>query len=273
MNTFPAHETRPVRRTLLVGFGKLGARLAPSLIADGSEVFALRRSASDLPAGVIGIEADVASPSPVELPAIDSLVVTLPPGEGVDAYRVALGHIVRALPAIPERTVFVSSTGVFAGEKPDHVLTERTVPHPQTERAQAIRDGELAAQELLSAVVLRPAGIYGPGRDFLIRRVRDHAEVDHRRWTNRIHESDLVRTIDMLLRMASPPVLLHAVDEEPVRLGEVVTYIADLLGVEPPPDAGAHRDSGHVLDGALLRRVVGPLEFPSFRSGYDAMHR
>jgi len=215
--------------------------------------------------------AEVAHGDPVPAPERRQPVARLVVGD--DAYRVALGHLARALPAIPERTVFVSSTGVFAGEEPDRVLTERTVPHPQTERARAIRDGELAAQELLSAVVLRPAGIYGPGRDFLIRRVRDHAEVDYRRWTNRIHESDLVRTIDTLLRMASPPVLLHAVDEEPVRLGEVVTYIADLLGVEPPPDAGAHRDSGHVLDGALLRRVVGPLEFPSFRSGYDAMHR
>ncbi|MFK0400850.1 hypothetical protein ACIQTT_00820 [Microbacterium sp. NPDC090225] len=271
MDTFPAHETRPIRRTLLVGFGKLGARLAPSLIAAGSEVFALRRSASALPAGVIGIEADVASPVLVALPSVDSLVITLPPGEGFDAYRRALGHLARALPAIPERTVFVSSTGVFAGEGPGHVLTERTVPHPQTERAQAIRDGELAAQELLSAVVLRPAGIYGPGRDFLIRRVREHAEVDYRRWTNRIHESDLVRTIDTLLRMPSPPALLHAVDEEPVRLGEVVSYIASSLGMEAPPDAGAGADSGHVLDGSLLRRVLGGLEFPSFRAGYDAM--
>lgn len=271
MDTSPAVETRPVRRTLIVGFGKLGARLAPSLIADGGEVFALRRSASALPAGVVGIVADVASPLPGALPAVDSLVVTLPPGEGVDAYRTALGHIARALPAIPERTVFVSSTGVFAGEGPDRVLTERTVPHPQTERALAIRDGELAAQELLSALVLRPAGIYGPGRDFLVRRVRDHAEVDYRRWTNRIHESDLVRAIITLLRMTSPPAILHAVDEEPVLLGDVVRYIASLQGVEPPPDAGAGRDSGHVLDGALLRRVIGPLDFPSFRSGYDTM--
>lgn len=273
MDTFPVHETRPIRRALLVGFGKLGARLAPSLIAAGSEVFALRRSASDLPAGVRGIEADVASPLPVALPSVDSLVITLPPGEGVDAYRRALGHLARALPTIPERTVFVSSTGVFAGEGPDRVLTEHTVPQPRTERALAIRDGELAAQELFSAVVLRPAGIYGPGRDFLIRRVRDHAEVDYRRWTNRIHESDLVGAIDTILRMATPPALVHAVDEEPVRLGEVVTYIAELLGVEPPPDAGAERDSGHVLDGALLRRLVGPLEFPTFRSGYAAMRR
>ena len=53
----------------------------------------------------------------------------------------------------------------------------------------------------------------------------------------------------------------------------VVDAIAELLGVEPPPDAGAERDSGHVLDGALLRRLVGPLEFPTFRSGYDAMRR
>lgn len=266
-----AQPSRPVNRALLVGYGKLGSRLAASLTADGTEVFALRRTTSELPAGVSGITADVSFPLTAELPAVDSMVVTLPPGERVDGYRRVLRHLADALPGIPSRTVFVSSTGVFAGAGAAHVLTENDEPALTTDRARALRDGELAAQEMFSAIVLRPAGIYGPGRDFLIRRVREHAGVDYQRWTNRIHETDLVRTLEELLRMPEPPSLLHALDEKSAPLGEVATFIADTLGVAPPPDLDAPGPTGHVLDGSLLRRVLGTLEYPTYVAGYREM--
>lgn len=263
---------RAAGRTLLVGFGKLGTRLVGSLRERGEDVIAIRRSNAALPLGVTAVAADVAEPLSA-LPAVDAMVVTLPPGERVDGYRRALSHISAALPRRPERTVFVSSTGVFAGTGPERSLTEQDEPVITSARAEALRDGELAAREFFDAVIVRPAGIYGPGRDFLIRRVRERAPVDHHRWTNRIHEADLVRTIDLLLRVPSPPPLVHAVDTRAVLLGEVVDHIAARLGVETPPDIGAERESGHVLDGALLHGLLGPLEYPTFESGYDAMLR
>lgn len=273
--TSPLADARTPGRTLLVGYGKLAARLVPALVASeqagaGARVFALRRSDAALPPGVVGITADVSGVIEA-LPAVDSMVVTLPPGEHVDGYRTALASVAAALPRTPDRTIFVSSTGVFAGAAPDRVLTESDEPLLDTDRARALRDGEHAAVEFFDAVVLRPAGIYGPGRDFLVRRVRDQAPVDHRRWTNRIHETDLVRALDALLRMPRPPRLLHAVDERPVILGEVVEYIARRLGMQPPPDLGAAAESGHILDGALFCGVLGELEHPTFESGYDAM--
>ena len=115
MDTSSSEPSRAVGRTLLVGYGKLGSRLARALTADGIEVIALRRTPEALPAGVTGISADVSQPLTETLPRVDSMVVTLPPGERIDSYRVALTHLAQALPAVPDRTVFVSSTGVFAG--------------------------------------------------------------------------------------------------------------------------------------------------------------
>lgn len=256
-------------RTLLVGSGKLARRLAPLLIADGGEVFALRRSDSALPEGVVGIRADLARPLDDPLPAVDALVVTLPPsGPG---YRTELGHVAAALPTIPARTVFVSSTGVFEAGPFDRPITEDDVPVPGSERSQGLRDGELAAQELFDAVIVRPAGIYGPGREFLLRQVREHAVVNHRRRTNRIHEVDLVRAIDVLLRMPEPPALVHAVDAAPAPLGEVVRFVARTLGVDAPPDDESAGVSGTVLDGALLRSVLGELTYPTYAEGYAEM--
>lgn len=257
-------------RTLLVGSGKIAARLAP-LILEHGEVFALRRSDAEPPAGVTGIRADLAETLDSRLPAVDAMVVTLPPGEGVSAYRTALTHLAEALPAIPARTVFVSSTGVFDGPGAARPITEQDDPEPTSARSRGLRDGERAAVEIFDAVVVRPAGIYGPGRDFLLRKVREGAAVEHARRTNRIHETDLVRTLELLLRTPAPPRLVHAVDESPAPLGEVVGFIARELGVDVPPDIGSADPGGFVYDGSLLRSLLGALEYPTYREGYAEM--
>lgn len=257
-------------RTLLVGYGKLGALLAPRLLADGGEVVAMRRSDGALPDGVAGVSADLSAPLPEALPQVDAMVVTLPPS-GPSGYRTALTHLAAALPAVPARTIFVSSTGVFEGWGAERPITEQDDPAPASARARELHDGERTAVELFDAVIVRPAGIYGPGRDFLIRQVREHATVNHRRRTNRIHDADLVRTLDLLLRMPEPPALLHAVDEAPAPLGDVVAFIAQTLGVEVPPDDASAAATGTVLDGSLLRAVLGELEYPTYEAGYAAM--
>lgn len=259
------------RRTLLVGSGKLAARLAPCLIDEGGEVFALRRSDGPLPDGVSGIRADLSLPQVPPLPTVDVMVITLPPSGEVAGYRTALTHLAAALPRVPARTVFVSSTGIFDGAGSARPLTERDDPAPSTDRSRGLRDGERAAIELFDAVVVRPAGIYGPGREFLLRRVREGAAVDHARRTNRIHETDLVRTLDVLLRMETPPRLVHAVDEGPAPLGEVVRFIAARTGVDVPPDLDSDGPTGHVYDGSLLRSVLGGLEYPTYEAGYAEM--
>lgn len=268
------------RRTLLVGYGKLGARLATRLLADGGEVIALRRSGGMLPDGVVGVSADLSAPLPTPLPAVEAMVVTLPPTGDVAGYRAALKNLAAALPAKPARTVFVSSTGVFegtdAGAVPGHPIsghpiTESDAPALGTARSRELYDGEQAAIELFDAIIVRPAGIYGPGRDFLLRKVREGAAVSHRRQTNRIHETDLVRAIDELLRMAEPPRLVHAVDAASAPLGDVVGFIARTLGVDIPPDDPAAAPSGLVHDGTLLRSVLGSLEHPTYESGYAQM--
>ncbi|WP_314647908.1 hypothetical protein [uncultured Microbacterium sp.] len=262
---------RDAGRTLLVGYGKLGTALAPLLEAEGADAIALRRTDAPLPQGVQGIVADVSRPLDGRLPRVDSMVVTMPPGEEVDGYRRMLQHLERALPDAPERTVFVSSTGVFAGVGPETPITEDDEPPLTSDRSRALRDGERAAVEMFGATVIRPSGIYGPGRDFLLRTVREGRAVDRRRWTNRIHEADLVRALHLLLRTPEPPALLHATDEQPVQLGEVVDFLAARLGVPAPPAAPVDEASGHILDGALLRRTLGDLEHPTYVSGYTEM--
>jgi nucleoside-diphosphate-sugar epimerase len=267
--------------TLLVGCGALGTTLGERLVADGGAVTAIRRDASALPTTFATIEADLRHPLPTALPAFDSVVITLPPGAGPEGsiYPAALTHLAAALPTRPERVIFVSSTRVFEGYGSQQFggaegrapLTEADPVRTTGDRGDALVAGEELAVDLFGAIVVRPAGIYGPGRDSLIRRVREGAPVDHERRTNRIHEHDLVRLLETLLRADAPPTLVHAIDREPVLLGEVVAHIAARLGIAVSPQSAGDAGGGTVLDGARAHALLGDLVYPTFREGYGDM--
>lgn len=259
-------------RTLLVGCGRVGSLLGERLAARGGEVIGLRRNAHDLPAGITGLSVDLLEQPERPLPDVDEMVITLTPSIGgasnPNGYVTALENLGRALPSTPARTVFVSSTGVFESRDRGRALTEADDPEPVTRRGLTLLAGESRARELFGAVVVRPAGIYGPSRGRLLRQVIDREPVQYGKRTNRIHETDLVSALDALLESSAPPALLHAVDERPAPLGDVVTFIARELGIEPPPRIEPEEVSGAIYDGSLLRTLLGALRYPGYDDGY-----
>ena len=279
-------------RVLLAGCGKVGARLGERLVAAGAQVVALRRDVAALPPSLPPLAVDLLAPPQRALPPVDAMVITLTPDlpsapGGPEGYLVALCNLAAALPSIPQRVVLVSSTRVFEGRPGERPITEADEPAPASARAETLLAGERLAAELFDAHVVRPAGIYGPGRERLLRIVLAGTPVDHAQRTNRIHETDLVRTLEAMLQAAPPPRLVHAVDAAPAPLGEVVGFIARRLGVAVPPQleagaAGESRESvageragrrvaGTVLSGALLRTLLPTLRYPSFEDGYGEL--
>jgi nucleoside-diphosphate-sugar epimerase len=263
--------TPPPHTTLIVGCGRLGTALGERLVAAGGGVAALRRDVSALPEAFTSIAVDLTVPMTAALPHADAIVVTLTPSAVDGDYRAALSNVLTARPEPPARTVFVSSTGVFDGWRGRQPITESDVPMGETERAQMLLDAEVAAVDLFDAIILRPVGIYGPGRDFLIRQTLTAPSIDGGRMTNRIHETDLARALEVLLTSAAPPRVLHAVDEEPVRLRAVVDHIASRLGVTAPPTADDSTPRGNTFDGSALLDLLGHLEYPDYRVGYDEL--
>lgn len=264
--------TAPVR-TLLVGCGRLGTRLGRRLIARGADVLAVRRDISSLPARFPALSVDLQDSEPPELPDTDAMVVTLPPGTRGDSqpagdYLDLLRHLAGALSRVPPRVLFVSSTGIFEGWTGSRALTEDDAPAPGSARGRLLRDAELLASDLFGAKIIRPAGIYGPGREMLVRKVLERTPVQYAKRTNRIHETDLVRTLETMLTMDHPPDLVHAVDQQPATLGEITTFIARELGLPPPPRIQPEVTDGKILDGALLLRTLTTLQYPTFETGY-----
>ena len=161
---------------LIVGCGYLGLRVARRWIAAGHAVAGLVRSsaAAEALAGeaVHPIVADVTQPSTLrELPAADTLLYAVgydPAGGNSRSalYVDGLQAVLDAVSAEVRRVILISSTGVYA-EHCGGWVDESSPCQPSRESGRAL----FAAEQALAAhrfgglgIILRLAGIYGPGR-------------------------------------------------------------------------------------------------------------
>ncbi|NKE10886.1 NAD-dependent dehydratase, partial [Kocuria subflava] len=154
----------------------------------------IRRSADKLPQSMTPIAMDLTEPGDQALPPADAVVITLTAGvREVDEYRRtyigALHGLRSALDrggSDPQRVLLVSSTAVL-GDPDGQTLTEDAVPSPERPTAQVLLEAEHIAKDLFPNLsIVRPAGIYGPGRGSSIGRVRNGEPMNHRKITIRI---------------------------------------------------------------------------------------
>ena len=269
---------------LVVGSGDLGTEFGLRASRVGHRVHALRRRAHLLPAPLEPLAAAL----PGELPAlpddIEVVVITIAAdGRDVDAYRRAyLEAPAQVLDALGDRgapvrrVVFTSSTAVY-GVDDGSWVDEDTPTGPSSPTGEVLVAAEQALWERdVPAVSLRLAGVYGPGRERLLRRVRSGEAVLPERevHTNRIHRDDAA---DALLRLATLPGAAEpcylGVDDAPAPLGEVLTFLAREVGLPVPPRGAVTRSRGgdRRCSNARLRALGWAPTYPSYREGYRAM--
>lgn len=267
------------RRVLIAGCGDVGTRLGATLAAGGAEVFGLTRS-SALPAPLRALHADLAAGPPMELPpAIDTLIFAAAPAARDEAaYRAlyvdGLRHVLDGLRTPPRRALFVSSSAVW-GERGGAWTDEDTPTAPDAFNGRVL----LAAEALLAArcpgaVAVRLAGLYGPGRTWLLRRAAAGEPVQREPpvWSNRIHVEDAARALAHLVRLPDPAPVYLGVDDLPAPLHEVIDTLATWLGRPPPPAAppGA-APTGKRLANRRLRATGFDFRWPDWRAGYRAL--
>ena len=275
-------------RTLIAGCGKIGSRLGETLAAEGHEVWGLRRRAAALPPPLHTLQADLLQPDalPGVLPeGLDRVFYLATPSEYDDAgYRKAyvqgLANLLDALDRTgqrPGRVGFVSSTAVY-GQTDGGWVDEDSPTEPRGFNGRRVLEGERTLhQSGFPGTVVRFAGIYGPGRDRMLRKVEDGdpCHADPPQYTNRIHEDDCVAVLAHVSRLESADACYLAVDDEPCTDCEVMDWLAGRMGrarpgrVPAPPDGG--RAGNKRCSNRRLRRTGYVLRFPTFREGYEAM--
>lgn len=253
---------------LIFGCGYLGLRVAKLWLDRGIAVAAVTRSearAAELNRiGIKPVIADVTDPKSLQtlsdLQGVEGILyaVGLDRSSGKsmeEVYLDGLGHALDALKTVlPRRLVFVSSTSVYAQE--DGLWVNETSPLTASSGSGKIVS---LAEELLrsrapAAVVLRFAGIYGPGR--LLRQnpieKGEPIPVEPDKWLNLVHVEDGAVAVDLAWDQAPPGSDYLIADGNPVTRGDFYRTLARLLGAPEPrfvpgiagqrggPD-GAHR--------------------------------
>ena len=284
---------------LIAGCGDLGTEVGLRFARLGHEVVGLRRNASVLPSEIIGQSIDLSLDRPVIPADTEYVVIAISAGSPtVDAYRAAyldgLRNLLDALAShdensarvTPRRVLLVSSTAVYDINDGSRV-DEQTPANPKPGTDSVVLEAErMLHQRLPTATVLRLAGIYGPGRERLIKQVRGGASLSARsRHTNRIHRDDAAAAIvHLLLRSEQPAPLYLGVDNAPVTANEVVTFLAAELGLpeptlKPMPSATpsepesreGQRGGDKLLSNLLLLQTGFTFSYPSYREGYRAL--
>jgi nucleoside-diphosphate-sugar epimerase len=274
---------------VIAGCGDVGSRLGQQLLQAGWQVHGLRRDVSLLPAGLLPLAADLAEVEcPSQWPAVapDYLVYCATPASSEEsAYRATyvegLRHVLGWLAQRgqrPRRLLFVSSTGVYGQEEGEWV-DEASACQPSGWSGQVLLEAEaVALGGGMPASVVRLAGIYGPGRRWLLSQVRAGYRVASETplYGNRIHADDAAGLLAFLLMADTRGVALDevylGVDDEPAPLHEVVDWLRERLGVSHWAAESTSRRGGSKRCSNARARALGWVpRYPSYREGYAAL--
>ncbi|GAA5236836.1 sugar nucleotide-binding protein [Verticiella sediminum] len=277
---------------LIAGCGDLGLRVAHDLLASdpATRVWALRRR-PPVPAGpdaaqprLQWVAADLAEPASLQasLPAHLDQVLYCPTPDARDSahYRRVFVDGLQHLHALPaarraQRWVFVSSTAVY-GEHAGDWIDEHTACAPLGENGRILLQAEEALRmRVPDAVVLRLAGLYGPGRLGLLGRLHRgeaHAPRQPPHWANRMHIEDAAAAARHLLRLDAPAPVYLGGDDTPLPLHVLYAHLAELVGGPAVPDGPPPRGVGSKrLCNARLKASGFELRWPDARAGYAAL--
>lgn len=234
-----------VPQAIIVGCGYVGSRLAARWPGPVAGTTARAESAAALGARGLrasqwNLDADTACPlTAADVAGCVLFYLSPPPGSGHGDPR--LERALAALPAVPARVVYVSTTAVYGdtgGQRVDESADTAPTNERGARRVQAERTLQRWARiDAVPWVILRVPGIYGPGRLPLERLTRGEPLVRESEAApgNRIHVDDLVTA---LLTVATHPdardQVYNVTDGDPVSRTTFFTEVARQAGLVAP---------------------------------------
>lgn len=251
-----------MKRFLIIGCGDVGERLVQRYRPQ-AQFFALSRSVAGAARlrklGVTPVAGDLDQPDTLlRLPRVDGVFhFAPPPTEGATDSRTR--HLLRALTRAghPERLVYISTSGVYGDCGGAWVMESRT-PAPVNARAKRRVEAETqlrrwGLRQHVAVAILRAPGIYAADRLPLerIRRGTPALNVEEDSYTNHIHADDLARLAWLAMFRARPQRIYHAVDNQPMKMGDWFDSCADAFGLQHAPRVSRAAAEG-LLSEALL---------------------
>ncbi|MCP1198841.1 NAD-dependent epimerase/dehydratase family protein [Notoacmeibacter sp. MSK16QG-6] len=277
------------------GAGYSARAVATALASDADWIGGTSRSDAQLQTlGEFGIEPfrfagrddDISS---LPLSDVTHLLVSIAPDREGDPVLDAASEIIRRnMPALRWIGYF-STIGVYGDAEGGWIDedTRRLATKKRGHERIAAEDAWLALGEErgIPVAILRLAGIYGPGRNQMVKITEGKARriVKPGQVFNRIHVDDIAGATAHLLRRRARGVW-NLTDDEPAPPQDVIEYAATLMGVEPPPAidfatadlspmARSFYGDNKRVSNAKLRQAGYSFRFPDYRSALDHLWR
>jgi len=218
----------------------------------------------------------------------DAVLVSVQPGAAGDPALDSLSEKLAAAPKL--RWIgYLSTIGVY-GDHDGGWIDEATEPHRPDERSRvrlAIEQDWLAlgARSGKAVQIFRLGGIYGPGRNPLVKLRQGKATrlIKPGQVFNRSHVDDIAGVLMASLARLRPGAIYNVVDDEPAPPQDVVSFAAEIAGIAPPPDipfdperlspmAASFYSENRRVSNALLKLELGyAFRYPSYREALPVL--
>jgi nucleoside-diphosphate-sugar epimerase len=217
---------------------------------------------------------------------VTHIVTSVPPDADGDPVLRKFADQLRARAKSFEWVAYLSTTGVY-GDHGGAWVDETTPLTPNTDRGHRRKSAEEAwiALHDLPVHIFRLAGIYGPGRNALeslkdgtAKRVIRKGQV-----FSRIHVEDIAGILEASMAHPNPGRAYNVADNESCPPQDVITYGAELLGIEPPPEIPFEQaelspmgrsffmDSKRVSNARVKDELGYKFQFPDYRVGLRSL--
>lgn len=281
-------------RIFIFGLGYSALRFARIMAGEGAVITGTTRSAEKAAALAaegfqpLVFNGELTPQISAALAGATHVVSSVAPGED-DPVLAVCGDALRAAPLL-RWLGYLSTTGVY-GSYGGAWVSEDTTPHPRAERSVRRLAAErlwrrLAVERGVPLSVFRIAGIYGPGRNPFVALAEGKANriVKPGLVLNRIHVADIAAALSAAAVQEADGIF-NLSDDEPTPPQDLITFAAELMGVEPPAevpyDAAAmppfarsfYEENKRVTNARLKALLGGALQYPDYRAGLKSLWR
>lgn len=221
------------------------------------------------------------------LETVTHLVISTAPDEAGDPVLNAARQVIaQHMPAL--RWIgYLSTVGVY-GDHGGAWVDETAECRPQSRRSVMRLETEKAWQDLGKEIgrpvaVLRLSGIYGPGRNALVNLANGTARrlIKEGQVFNRIHGEDIAGALWHLIAQDTGGVF-NVTDDLPAPPQDVVTFAANLMGIEPPPEvpfetaqlspmARSFYGENKRVSNAAIKAAGYQFHFPDYKKALERM--
>ena len=271
---------------LIIGCGSIGTQLAHNLAAKGHDVTGLKRNPPKLDVGEVNyFTADISLAYQLEELPLDFefiFFIVSPDGRNKESYQaiyeIALTNLIDRFvkEGASPNWIFISSTSVY-GQSEGEWVDEESIAQPDNITSQYIRQAEQQLMDLNPQnIVVRFSGIYGPGREYLLRMAKQQSVIqkDPPYYTNRIHQQDCIGVLIFLLEKSLAGVTLEqcylASDDSPATMWDVMSWLTEHLSCKPPEAKVNDKEvvMNKRCNNQRLKTLGYHFQYPDFKAGY-----